>query len=187
MCNKSWIVTKFPRLFDIFSPSTWRWPLCIQTLAITSCPKASSSARSRSRDAETRDRCRRHECQKSRQDISRSSPSTRCASRAGRAPTGCPSLAHSRLEGFHSTKSIGLSLIGRDLDPGARDHVVERTPRQLPVSGHRAAHRTAHVLPRHRRGAWRSALDDRDHRADMIRRARLEWSAARQPSAFASA
>src|SRR6202020_1191884 len=32
--KSSWMVTKLPRLFDIFSPSTCRKPLCIQTFAM---------------------------------------------------------------------------------------------------------------------------------------------------------
>ena len=34
------MVTKLPRLFDIFSPSTCRNPLCIQTFAMRWPPKA---------------------------------------------------------------------------------------------------------------------------------------------------
>ena len=40
----------------------------------------------------------------------RSSPSIRCASRAGRGPTGCPSRSRPSALGFHSTKSAGSRL-----------------------------------------------------------------------------
>ena len=40
VASNSLIVTKLPRLFDIFSPSTCRKPLCIQTFAITAVPCA---------------------------------------------------------------------------------------------------------------------------------------------------
>ena len=46
--------------------------------------------------------------------------------------TGSPGL-----DGFHSTKSGGLLLVGRDLDPRAGDHLVQRPPRQLAVVRHR--------------------------------------------------
>src|SRR6202035_2319911 len=39
-CSSSWIVTKLPSDFDIFSPSTCRKPLCIQKFAITGVWKA---------------------------------------------------------------------------------------------------------------------------------------------------
>ena len=40
LASNSRIVTKLPRLFDIFSPSTCRKPLCIQTFAMRWEPKA---------------------------------------------------------------------------------------------------------------------------------------------------
>ena len=40
VCSAARIVTKLPRLFDIFSPSTCRKPLCIQMFAITGVPCA---------------------------------------------------------------------------------------------------------------------------------------------------
>ena len=62
----------------------------------------------------------------SRRDAPRSSPSIRYASPAGRGPTGCPSRAGRAGDGFHSTKSAGIALVGRDLDARAGDHLVAR-------------------------------------------------------------
>ena len=45
VANGSLIVTKFPRLLDIFSPSTCRKPLCIQTFAIAGVPKRAADLR----------------------------------------------------------------------------------------------------------------------------------------------
>ena len=53
------------------------------------------------------------------------------------SPRGCPSRARPASDGFHSTKSVGSRLVGRDLDARAGDHFVERAPRQLAVIRHR--------------------------------------------------
>ena len=46
-------------------------------------------------------------------------------------PQGLSQPGWSGSDGFHSTKSAGVALVGRDLDPGAGDHVVAAAPRQL--------------------------------------------------------
>ena len=80
------IVTKLPRLFDIFSPSSFRKPLCIQISAMRSCDAQHFDCAISFTDAGTPGRCRRRGCRTARRDASTPSPSTRCASPAGPAP-----------------------------------------------------------------------------------------------------
>ena len=143
------------------------------------CGRRSAIARSRSRGAETRDRCRRRGCRRSRRDASTTSPSTRCASPAGRArrcrrATATPARPASRA----STARIhGVALVGRDLDARARDHLVERAPRKLAVVRHRG-HAEQHVVLGDI-GVARGdePLDQRLHLRDVLGRARLDASA----------
>ena len=48
---------------------------------------------------------------------------------AGDGQDGSPGFA-----GFHSTKSVVVALVGRDVDAGARDHLVQRAVRQRAVA-----------------------------------------------------
>ena len=48
-------------------------------------------------------------------------------------PQGDGQAGSPGFDGFHSTKSIGIALVGRHLDARARDHLVERALREPPV------------------------------------------------------
>ena len=77
-------------------------------------------------------------------------------------------------DGFHSTKSIGVALVGRDIDSRAGDHLVERAVGQLAVVLHRR-HAEQHVLLGDIGVAGRDQpLDQRLHLLDVLGRARLD-------------
>ena len=117
--------------------------------------KAHTLARFRSRGAERSGRCRRRGCRTSRRDSATTSPCTRCASRAGRAPHGLSQPGRSPADGFHSTKSPGSRLYGRHVDARAGEHARPRRFRQLPYA--LRSTETARDLPPHRHGRRRSA------------------------------
>ncbi len=150
------MVMKLPRLFDIFSPSTCRKPLCIQTLAMTSWPKAQRVWAISSRGPGTPGRCRRRECRRPRRDASGTWPSIRDPARAaatpGAVPAGSPSF-----DGFHSTKSISPACRAR-LRRGRRRSCRRASGATTGRNPAWRARRTAHGRRRHRRGRWRSAF-----------------------------
>ena len=88
---------------------------------------------------------------------------------AGDGQPGSPGF-----DGFHSTKSCRVFLVGRDLDAAAGDHLVERPFRELAVVRHRR-HVEQHVVFRHIGvAAFHQPLDQHLHRLDMLGRARLD-------------
>ena len=193
--SNSWMVTKLPRLFDIFSPSTCRKPLCIQTLAMRRSRRRSRIARSRSRGAGRRGRSRRRGCRTrcgsgrriggrrrtARAASPSTSPSIRYASRAPRR-SDAGRARPARLVGLRGLPQHEIhrvALVGRDIDARARQHLVER------AAGERAIARRAGQRV-HRRGreqhvilgdigdaAGDQPLDHRPHRVDMLGGARL--------------
>ena len=85
----------------------------VQPVAGVARPPLAGAARpgpSRSRGAGRSGRCRRRGCRSAGRGSARSSPSTRCASRAGPAPQGLSHSGSPGLDGFHSTKSAGWRL-----------------------------------------------------------------------------
>jgi hypothetical protein len=79
-----------------------------------------------------------------------------------------------RLRGLPQHEIEGRALVGRDVDAGARLHLVEGPLRQPAVLGHRG-HAEQRVLLRHIGMAVRDeALDESRHLADVLGRARLD-------------
>ena len=167
------MVTKLPRLFDIFSPSTCRKPLCIQTLAIRVEPKAQQDcAISFSWWGKTRSiaaamnvehvagsgRRRRGRRRRARAASPSTSPSIRCASRGGPA-------RRSRQGSASSARSASTASTARN--PSGRACKARRRRARPPASRrasdararHSAARRAARPSPR-----ARTARDPRRHR-----------------------
>src|SRR5207244_1063926 len=154
----------------MFSPSTWRKPLCIQKFAMTGVWKAQRDcAISFSWWGNTRsmpppwmskvsprcfhDMAEHSMCQPGRPGA---------LMPAGDGHAGSPGF-----EGFHSTKSMGSRLSGAT------------AARELAVVGHRRD-AEQHVVLRHIGVARRDqALDQRPHLGDMLGRARLDGRAER--------
>ena len=84
-------------------------PLCIQTLASGS-PRRRRSGPARSRGAGRAGPSHRRGCRVARRALPRPSRSTRCASRAGRAPGRVPARVLAGLVAFQSAKSSASSL-----------------------------------------------------------------------------
>ena len=169
------MVTKLPRLFDIFSPSTWRWPLCIQTLAMTGVPKQQRlCAISFSWCGNTRSMPPPWMSKVSPRCCQLIAEHSRCQPGRPR-PHGLSQPGSAGADGFHSTKSVGTALVGRDLGRGSR-----RSARRCPCwrGGRSPSHRRhveQHVALRGIGVAvGDQPLDDRDHRRDVVRRARLQ-------------
>ncbi len=77
-------------------------------------------------------------------------------------------------DGFHKHEVLGVFLVGRDLDPRARFHLVERAIRKLSVVGHRR-HRKQHVIFGDiGMTGGDELLDQRLHLVDVLGRARLD-------------
>ena len=88
---------------------------------------------------------------------------------AGDGQAGSPGF-----DGFHSTKSLRVSLVGRDFDAGAGDHLVERPLRQLPVIRHRRHGKQHVVFGDIGVAGCDQPLDQRAHFGDVLGGARLD-------------
>ena len=89
-------------------------------------------------------------------------------------PAGYGHAGSPGFDGFHSTKSARVALVGRDFDPGAGDHLVERALRQLAVVRHRR-HGEQHIVFGDVGVAGRDQpLDQRAHLGDVLGGARLD-------------
>ena len=207
--SNSWMVTKLPRLFDIFSPSTCRKPLCIQTFAMRAAPNAQQvCAISFSWCGNTR----------SMPPPWMSNTFFAGSSQARPPPKGRSSVAidiaeHSMCQpgrpfGDDAARAVParllllrrlpqheihrIALVGRDVDARARQHFVERSARERAIARragqrvHRRRARTARGLRRHRRRrARRGARSARSSR-QMCAVARGSCVGGRQPSAATS-
>ncbi len=132
--SRSLTVKKLPRDLAIFSPSTCRNPLCIQTVAMRSVPWAQQLWASSF-----------SWCGKARSMpppwMSKTSPSRALGhgaaldvpAGAAAAPGAVPAGLLGR-RGLPEHEVHRAALVGRDLDAAAGDHVVGRAPRQRAVA-----------------------------------------------------
>ncbi len=168
------MVTKLPSDFDIFSPSTWRKPLCIQTCAMMSWPKAQRVW------AISFSWCGKIEIESPAVNVERLAQVRPAHRRALDVPAGAspaPGTVPAGLilpGGLPQHEVTVASLVGRDFDAGTRDHLVGGAAGQAAVIRHRRnveQHVACCLVGVPRRDQPR---DQRDHAVDMLGRARFD-------------
>jgi hypothetical protein len=126
-------VKKLPSDLLIFSPFTSSMPLCTQTLAKPAAGEGAAGLRDlvlMMREDQVIAAAMNVEIlAEMRQDIAEHSI---CQPGRPRPQGLTPSPADLRVDGFHSTKSPGIALIGRDIHPRAGDQVLRRAAGELP-------------------------------------------------------
>ena len=190
------MVTKLPRLFDIFSPSTCRKPLCIQTLAMRVGAEGAAGLRDlvlvmgkdeidsaavnvediAARVVALQAAAERLEQRRHRHRRALDMPAG--APRRGDAGRARPARLV-RLRGLPQDEVHRVALVRRDIDARAGQHLVERAMRERPVArrpGQRVhrIRREQHVILGDIGDAARDQpLDHHPHRVDILGGARL--------------